>query len=276
MCKAFPNFCQLIKKEKMLNYSIATYNDAEESENRIHSDEMATRFGFRGALVAGVVIFGHAVYLPIRAHGLDWLSDNMAEIRFLKPAYDGETLDITLEDHRSGTDTKCINPEGVLLTTMTSEKGAAEPDPVHDLLPADKPVVREHIDWDNLILNKPAPAYLWRAHSKSNRDLAEQLRDDLDIYQGPEACVHPFWMLRQCNSAFSRSFILPAWIHVGSKINFHQPLMVGQDIEVRMTPISKWKRKGHQFTTLAIGFLVGGELFVEVEHTSIFKIAPPL
>tara|TARA_B100001971_G_C18230590_1_gene563634 strand:+ start:378 stop:1172 length:795 start_codon:yes stop_codon:yes gene_type:complete len=259
----------------MLKYSITTYNDAEESENRIHNDEMATRFGFRSALVSGVVVFGHAVYLPLKTQGLDWLTDNKAEVRFLKPAYDDETLDITLEDQGSRTDTKCFNPEGVLLTTMNSEKGASEADPRHELFPADKPVVREEINWDNLILDKPAPAYLWHADSESNQELAQQLRDDLEIYRGSDACVHPFWMLRQCNSAFSRSFILPAWIHVGSKINFHQPLMVGQDIEVRMTPAAKWEHKGHQFTTLTIGFLVGDELFVEVEHTSIFRIAPP-
>ena len=55
----------------MSNYSIQTYNDAEQSENRIHSDEMALRFGFKGALVAGVVVFGHMAYLPVKNGGRD-------------------------------------------------------------------------------------------------------------------------------------------------------------------------------------------------------------
>ena len=37
-------------------------NHSLASENRIHSDEIAQRFGFRGALVAGVQVFGHMSY----------------------------------------------------------------------------------------------------------------------------------------------------------------------------------------------------------------------
>lgn len=259
----------------MPRYSIQTFNDAKQSENRIHSDEMALHFGFKGALVAGAVVFGHMAYLPVKNGGRDWLTNNQAEVRFLKPAYDGEMLDITFEGNVNRNDTKCVNPEGALLATLTGEQGATEADAKHSLPPASKPVVREEINWDNLILDEPAPAYLWHADDESNQKLVKQLHDDLEIYQGDEACVHPFWMLGQCNSAFSRSFILPAWMHVSSKMTFHQPLLVGQDIEVRMIPIEKWERKGHEFTTLYIAFLVKGEVFVEVEHTSIFKIAPP-
>lgn len=259
----------------MLKYSIETFNDARQSENKIHSDEMALRFGFKGALVAGVVVFGHMTYLPIKTGGRDWLTHNQAEVRFLNPAYDGEMLELTLEGNAACSDTKCLNPEGVLLATLTTEQGTTGRDAKRNIPAAGKPVTREEINWENLILDEPAPAYLWHADDESNQKLVKQLRDELDIYQGDEACVHPFWMLRQCNSAFSRSFILPAWLHVGSKIIFHQPLLVGQDIEVRMMPVKKWERKGHEFTTLYIAFMVNSELFVEVEHTSIFKIAQP-
>ena len=262
-------------QNQMRNYSIETFNDAENSENRIHSDEMALRFGFKGALVAGVVVFGHMTYLPVKTGGRDWLTVNRAEVRFLKPAYDGEMLAITREGTAEGSDTKCFNPDGELLSTMTSEPGKTEVDSKHNIPAADEIVERKEITWDNLTLNQPAPAYRWQADADLNQKLVTQLRDDLEIYQGKDACVHPFWMLRQCNSAFSRSFILPAWIHVGSKMTFHQPLLVGQDIEVRMIPVKKWERKGHEFTTLYIAFLVDREVFVEVEHTSIYKIASP-
>lgn len=259
----------------MLKYSIKIINDAEQSENRIHSDAIALGFGFRGALVAGVVVFGHMAYLPVKAGGRDWLTNNQAEVKFLKPAYDGEMLDITLEGNAARSDTKCLNPEGVLLATLTGEQGAKEAGAIHKIPAAGEPVVREEINWENLILDNPAPAYLWHADHESNQKLVKQLGDDVEIYQGDNACVHPCWMLRQCNSAFSRSFILPAWLHVGSKLTFHQPLLIGQDIEVRMIPVKKWERKGHEFTTLYVAFLVKGELFVEVEHTSIYRIASP-
>jgi len=112
----------------MLKYSTETFNDAEQSENRIHTDEMALRFGFKSALVAGVVVFGHMAYLPVKNGGRDWLTNNQAEVRFLKPAYDSEMLDIAFEGNVARNDTKCFNPEGVLLATLTGEQGTAEAD----------------------------------------------------------------------------------------------------------------------------------------------------
>lgn len=254
-------------------YSVQSFNDAQQSENRIHSDEMAQRFGFEGALVAGVVVFGHMTYLPVKLWGRNWLTNNQAEVKFLKPAYDGQLLDLRYEKHSRINETKCFNPSGVLLAPMSDEQGEVEVNPKHNLAPSTSPIVREEISWDKLIIDQPAPAFQWFADRENNDQLCDQLRDDQEIYIGDNPCVHPFWMLRQCNSAFSRSFILPAWIHVGSKMIFHQPLLVNQDIEVRMVPVKKWERKGHEFVTLYISFMVDDEVYVEVDHTSIFKIA---
>ena len=68
-------------------------------------------------------------------------------------------------------------------------------------------------------------------------------------------------------------FILPAWIHVGSKIIIRAPLKLGQTITMKTVPIEKWERKGHQFIKLYIAMLVDDSVAVEVEHTAIFKIA---
>ena len=42
-----------------------------------------------------------------------------------------------------------------------------------------------------------------------------------------------------------------------------------------MVPIRKWTAKGHKFTTTHVAFFVSDELYVEVEHTAIYDIAPP-
>ena len=69
-------------------------------------------------------------------------------------------------------------------------------------------------------------------------------------------------------------FILPAWIHVGSNIHFHRPLLVNETVEIRCVPTEKWERKGHEFIKLYIAYLVDGAAAVEIEHTAIFNIAP--
>lgn len=254
-------------------YEVQTFNDALESENRIHSDDIAKRFGFEGALVGGVVVFGHMTYLPVKSEGTAWMTNNEVEVRFLKPAYDRDILTIEHEDDGEPSETRCINFAKTLLATMTSRHGEFEPDTALDIEPATQPDPRQEISWDNLHVNKAAPAHFWQAEYEANLRLTEQIEDDHAIYRGDDAVVHPFWILRECNSAFMRSFILPAWIHVGSKLRFHKPLTVGQRIETRMVPVDKWENKGHQFTKLYIPFLVDDEVYVEVEHTSIFRIA---
>jgi acyl dehydratase len=40
-------------------FTITALNDATDSENRMHSDDVAARYGFKGALVSGVNVFGY-------------------------------------------------------------------------------------------------------------------------------------------------------------------------------------------------------------------------
>ena len=45
----------------MTAYQVTARNFSTSSENRMHSDDVANRYGFKGALVPGVAIYGHLV-----------------------------------------------------------------------------------------------------------------------------------------------------------------------------------------------------------------------
>jgi len=45
-------------------HSVLAFNLATASENKIHDDTVARRFGFRGALVPGVEVFATMVHVP--------------------------------------------------------------------------------------------------------------------------------------------------------------------------------------------------------------------
>jgi acyl-CoA thioesterase FadM len=75
------------------------------------------------------------------------------------------------------------------------------------------------------------------------------------------------------NQSFSRRYVLPAWLHVGSEISFRKSLHLGDTVEIRTVPVEKWKRKGHEFVDLYLSYLVDGAVAVEIKHTSIYKIA---
>ena len=50
--------------EQFKVHHVTAYNFATESDNKIHSDEMAARYGFKGGLVPGVGVYGYMT-IPI-------------------------------------------------------------------------------------------------------------------------------------------------------------------------------------------------------------------
>src|SRR5487761_36553 len=85
-----------------LSYSVEAYNAASASENRIHDDAVARRFGFRGGLVPGVDVYGYMTHLPVLRWGRIWLERGTAECRFLRPVYDGDIATVGAEETAQG------------------------------------------------------------------------------------------------------------------------------------------------------------------------------
>ena len=52
-------------------YRIEAVNTAKESENKIHDDQVARRFGFKGGLVPGVEVYAYMTHLPVARWGRD-------------------------------------------------------------------------------------------------------------------------------------------------------------------------------------------------------------
>src|SRR5690349_12071982 len=79
-------------------YRVAAYNTAHDSENKIHDDATARRFGFGGGLVPGVDVYGYMSHLPVMRWGRAWLERGSAECRFFKPVYDGDDAIVTARE----------------------------------------------------------------------------------------------------------------------------------------------------------------------------------
>lgn len=262
------------------DFKIQALNDAESSENKIHSDDIAAKYGFTGALVSGVNVFGYLTQPLVQRFGEQVLSNAFFDVIFRKPAYHAETLTIKTTEVAGESDYKnfrceALNQSGDLLAELTSSifEGATKSD---TCLPVDNDACienREEIHWDNIHLSEPAPVYLWQPTEEDNQQRVLAQRDGAALYRGTEGFIHPYYLLDACNKALMRMFILPAWIHTGSKLQIRRPIHVGQDIAVHAIPVDKWERKGHQFIRLSILMIVDQSIAVEIEHTAIFRIA---
>src|SRR5215472_17429683 len=85
-------------------YRVTAFNASKASENKIHDDAVARRFGFRGGLVPGVDVYAYMTHLPVRRWGRSWLERGAAECRLLKPVYDGDTVTVTASETPDGLD----------------------------------------------------------------------------------------------------------------------------------------------------------------------------
>ena len=54
--------------------TLTAFNTATASENKIHDDTVASRFGFTGGLVPGVDVFAYLAHMPMAKWGRDWLT----------------------------------------------------------------------------------------------------------------------------------------------------------------------------------------------------------
>ena len=61
------------------------FNQATESENRIHADDVARKYGFRGGLVPGVTVYAYLVQPAVAAWGMAWLEGGHARAVFRTP-----------------------------------------------------------------------------------------------------------------------------------------------------------------------------------------------
>lgn len=254
----------------MNEYLTTARNFSVNAENRIHSDDVAARFGFEGALVPGAAVFGHMTHPLVDSLGPDWLEGWHVSVRFLKPAYDGDLLTVT-HDAADGTHAVGCHARGILLAELRTRplEHDTEPALVEPGAPVDH---RPEIAWDNVTVGEPFPAWTWSPDAVANAESAAQVEDGLACYR--TGVLHPHAILGTANRAFIRRYLLPAWIHVGSVVRFRRLLRVGDQIEVRTVPTRKWRRKGHEFVDLGIAYVVNGDVATEIEHTSIFRIAP--
>src|SRR5437763_2133348 len=83
---------------RLETYRVQAYNTAKLSENKMHDDTVAKRFGFSGGLVPGVDVMAYMMHLPVAKWGRDFLQRGLIEARFIKPVYDGELTDVTGEE----------------------------------------------------------------------------------------------------------------------------------------------------------------------------------
>ena len=259
-------------------YRVIGYNYAADHDNKIHSDEVAAQFGFKGGLVPGVGVYAYLTHPVVAAFGLEWLQRGAMTAKFLKPIYHGE--EAVVRANVSQTDPLTLslelcNPEGILcavgeasLPPTLPEINAA--DYPQRNLPAHRPVAT----MANLPVRMALGSLEW------SFDLAAlaakflpDVRATLPLYLGSEAVCHPAFYLAQANEILMANVKLGPWIHTGSEVHHYGLPQEGESLSLRGAVAASYERRGHEIVVLDLGlFASATRPIAHIRHSAIIHL----
>ncbi len=252
-------------------YRVEAYNTAHNSENKIHDDEVARRYGFSGGLVPGVDVYGYMTHVALARWGRPWLERGRAECRFTKPVYEGETATVTAADADGGL-AITVESRGEACASGQAWLTAAPASPrLDDFAEARPPSVRPAADESTLARGRLLGIAPFRLTAEFAAQYLRDVRETDPIY-AREGLAHPGTILRLCNWTLSHNVVLGPWIHVGSKLQNFAAAHVGDELTVRGQVTGNYERKGHRFVDLDVLVVANGRTPVaRIAHTAIYR-----
>jgi hypothetical protein len=252
-------------------YTVSAYNSAHDSENKIHDNAVANRFGFRGGLVPGVDVYAYMTHLAAARFGRAWLERGNATCRFLKPVYDGEDATVTASETAHGLDLR-VESRGELCASGVASLPSASP--VSPELGDDSPTppaTRPPADERSLAVGTRLGMKPLHVTSDVAARYLADLRETDPIY-AREGVIHPGLILRTCNWALMHNVILGPWIHVGSTIQHFAAAHVDDELSSRARVTANYERKGHRFVELdAVVVSNARTPIAHITHTAIYR-----
>lgn len=259
----------------VLQHVVEAYNLSAASENKIHDDTVAQRFGFAGGLVPGVEVFAYMTNPVVRHFGGEWLRRGMAECRFQKPVYDGRMATASGTRASDGSLTLNVESEGVLCGTGGAALSASVATPpavsAYPAAPLPDQASRPDAAPESLATGRIMGTFVQSMEAETLDRYLSDIREDLALYR-QEKIVHPGWLLRLANRALSMNVKLGPWIHVGSKIRYFEVARYGDRVEARARVAREYEHKGHRFVDLDVLLVANGRAAIaHIDHTAIYR-----
>jgi hypothetical protein len=252
-------------------YRVSAFNTAHDSENKIHDDATARRFGFGGGLVPGVDVYGYMTHMPAARWGRAWLERGTAECRFFKPVYDGETAIVTAGEG-AGELEIAVESRGERCATGRAALPAGAP--VGPALDSFRKVAqraeRPPADEASLAVGTWLGLDPYPITPELAAEHRANLREDLPLY-AEEGLIHPALILRACNFVINRNVALGPWIHVSSRIQHLAAARVGMNLSARGRVTANYEHKGHRFVDVDVLVLADETPIAHVVHLAIYR-----
>ncbi len=264
------------------SWSAEAYNQVPQSENRIHSDEVARAYGFRGALVPGVTVSAYLLHPAALTWGRDWAERGRAHAVVRSPVYDGEPFRIDVADARSdGYEAKLFGPQGVHCASARASlpRDAAEPpsrrgDPLLSR-EAGRPVASRAVMEELRETGLGALPARWDEAA----ELTTYLRnpDRMAPVYRDEKLAHPGFVLGLTNWVLGRNVRMSPWLHLETWSQHHRAIPWGAELVVEAAIADLFEKKGHEFVDLDVGVFGRNDddAYASVRLRAIYRMRRP-
>jgi acyl dehydratase len=252
-------------------YRVSAYNTSKQSENKIHDDTVARRFGFSGGLVPGVDVMAYMMHLPVEKWGRAFLERGLIDARFVKPVYDGEIAEVRGAESGGALAVE-VHSRGELCATGSASLPATAPAiSLADFAEAAAVAERKPVNASSYEIGK------WlgtQPRAWAGEAAAEYLRDirEADPIYARENLGHPGMLQKVMNRALVDNAILGPWIHVGSRMQLLSAARTGDEISARAKVTANYDKKGHRFVELdALVVANGTTPLAHCHHIAIYQ-----
>lgn len=259
-------------------------NSASESDNRIHDDAEARRFGYRSALVPGVTLYAYLTQLAVPFFGSEWLRRGAASLRLLRPAYAGETMVCTASvrgaDAGAFLELSCAREDGTVCADGSARLSAAAApsglDGAPSLPDVAPPALKPPLTPETIPLGVPLAPLQTRCTAADARAYADETEDpspwwrDASPFGGP--LLPPGVIAGRQARLLRANFSFGPSIHTASEITHLAPAPADGLYRTGGVIRETFERGGHHYLVLDALTTVDGTPVARVRHTSIFKV----
>jgi acyl dehydratase len=255
---------------RLETYRVSAYNTAKSSENKMHDDTVARRFGFSGGLVPGVDVMAYMMHLPVEKWGRAFLERGRIEARFVKPVYDGETVDVSAAEGEGVLSIE-VESRGELCATGTASLPASAPSvSISDFSATAAVTERRPVNAASYELGKwlGTVPRAWAGEAATQYLTEVRERDPIYAREG----LDPGLVQRVMNKVLVDNAILGPWIHVGSRMQLLTVSASGDELTARAKVTGNYEKKGHRFVELDALVVANGITPVaHCQHIAIYQ-----
>jgi acyl dehydratase len=252
-------------------YRVSAFNTSKQSENKIHDDTVARRFGFSGGLVPGVDVMAYMIHLPVAKWDRAFLERGLIEARFVKPVYDGEIAEVSAVENDGGLEIEVSSRGQLCATGSASLPASAPPLAMADYVSVAPVAERRPVSEHSYEVGKWLGTLPRDWGGEAGRQYLADIRETDPIY-ARDHLGHPGLLQRVMNKVLVDNAILGPWIHVGSRMQLLSAANSGDELTARARVTGNYEKKGHRFVELDALVVANGERpLAHCRHIAIYQ-----